>query len=74
MRTTIDLPEAVYRKGESAARMQGMTVEEFIVQTLESVLIPERESSQRRVALPLIRSKRPASLDLSTYDFDDLLA
>jgi hypothetical protein len=74
MRTTIDLPEAVYRKGENAARMQGVTIEEFIVQALESVLIPDREGLQGRVALPLIRSKRPASLDLSTYDFDDLLA
>lgn len=74
MRTTIDLPDSVYRMGERAARSRGVTVEEFIVDTLESVLSPEKEGSPDRVTLPLISSKSPATLDLSMYDFDDLLA
>jgi hypothetical protein len=38
MRTTIELPESVYRKGEKVARTQGVTIEEFIIQTFEREL------------------------------------
>lgn len=38
MRTTIELPESVYRKGEKVARTQGVTIEEFIVRAFEREL------------------------------------
>ena len=31
MRTTIELPDSIYRKGEKVARTQGVTIEEFII-------------------------------------------
>ena len=76
MRTTIELPESVYRKGEEVARMQGVTIEEFIVRALERELNgePAPPSHPKRVTLPLIPSKEPNTLDLRNLNFDDLLA
>ena len=49
MRTTIDLPESVYRQAEKVARMQGVTIEEFIVRAFERELkaAPPPFSSQK---------------------------
>ena len=38
MRTTIELPDSVYRKGEKVARTQGVTIEEFIIRAFEREL------------------------------------
>lgn len=76
MRTTIELPDSIYRKGEKIARTQGVTVEEFIVRAFARELEaePDAPSHNKRVALPLILSKEPGTLDLSDFNFDDLLA
>ena len=75
MRTTIDLPESDYRKGEKVARRQGVTIEEFIVRALERELKAEPPAFHpKRVILPLIPSKEPGTLDLRDFNFDDLLA
>ena len=76
MRTTIELPDPIYRKGEQIARTQGVTIEEFIVRAFERELkdgsdIPPHAN---RVTLPLILSNEPGTLDLKDFDFDDLLA
>ena len=76
MRTTIELPESAYRKGEQVARMRGVTIEEFIVRAFERELRaePAPPSHPQRVTLPLIASKEPGTLDLKDFNFDDLLA
>jgi len=76
MRTTIELPESDYRKGEKVARRQGFTIEEFIVRAFERELRAEPlpPSHPKRVTLPLIPSKEPGTLDLGDFNFDDLLA
>ncbi|HTV03920.1 MAG TPA: hypothetical protein VME86_01030 [Acidobacteriaceae bacterium] len=76
MRTTIELPESIYRKGEKVARSKGVTVEEFIIQAFERELkaAPDAHPHSKRVTLPLIPSKEPGTLDLKDFNFDDLLA
>lgn len=76
MRTTIELPESIYRQGEQVARSKGVTVEEFIIQAFERELkaAPGAPSRSKRVTLPLIPSKEPGTLDLKDFNFDDLLA
>lgn len=76
MQTTIQLPDEVYREGERIARAEGFTLEQLIVRTLEREFLPEKVASptSSRVILPLIHSKEPGTLDLSNFDFDDLLA
>jgi hypothetical protein len=76
MRTTIELPESVYRKAEKVARTRGVTLEEFIIQTFERELkgAPDVPSHSKRVTLPLVPSEEPGTLDLKDFNFDDLLA
>jgi hypothetical protein len=76
VQTTIDLPDAVYREGERLARAEGFTLEELIVRALEREFSKEKTTSrsESKVALPILHSKQPGTLNLSTFDFDDLLA
>ena len=80
MYTTVDLPDAFYKKSEALAASRGATVEQFIIEAVAKQVqgIPEPACSNlsggRDVELPLIPSKQPGTLDLSHFDFDDLLA
>jgi hypothetical protein len=76
MRTTIELPESVYRQSQKIARLRGFSVEQFLIETLERALQAEPPSAgeSRRIDFPLIFSSHPGTLDLADFDFDDLLA
>ena len=80
MSTAIEFPESLFRQGEQVARLQGVTVEEFVIRALKRDLerelgaAPSGHSGQTPVKLPLVPSKSTGVLDLKDYDFDDLLA
>ena len=75
---TVDLPDALYRKGVALAASRGATVEQFIIEAVAKAVQGNLRSStsdsgNREVELPLIHSKRPGTLDLSNFDFDELV-
>jgi hypothetical protein len=80
MQTTVNLPDSLYQKSEALAASRGATVEQFIVEAVKKEVQGNIESGisgpdgDRDVELPVIRSMRPGTLDLSHFDFDDLLA
>ncbi|HEY0794823.1 MAG TPA: hypothetical protein VGD64_03500 [Acidisarcina sp.] len=76
MTTTIELPESVYLRSEQIARSRGLSVDELIVRALERELAAELPPNRatERVVSPIIRSKHPGTLDLTNFDFDDLLS
>ena len=80
MQTTVNLPDSLYQKSEALAASRGATVEQFIVDAVskevQGNLRSDSPSARRdcEVELPVIRSSRPGTLDLSHFDFDDLLA
>jgi hypothetical protein len=76
MRAMIELPDAVYRESERIAKSQGFTLEQLIVHALTREVSQQKQDSDSkgRVTLPLIQSNNPGTLDLSNFDFDDLLA
>lgn len=80
MQTTVDLPDALYEESEALAAARGGTVEQFIVEAVNNEVRrnvgPGRAIAcgDRMADLPVIRSQRPGTLDLSHVDFDDLLA
>jgi len=79
MQTTVELPDALYRKSEALAASRGSSVEQLIIEAVakevRGALEPDDSSpaGDREVELPLIPSKQPGTLDLSGFDFDDLL-
>jgi hypothetical protein len=62
MRTTVDIPDALYRELKSKAATEGRSVKDMILRGVEDELQANPKRRGRRVSLPLVRSKRPGSL------------
>jgi hemolysin activation/secretion protein len=64
MRTTVDIPDAMYRRLKTRAASEGSSAKALILRAVEQGLEVKRRTSRRRVALPVVRSKRPGTLQL----------
>ena len=77
MRTTIDMPDALYRKTKAVAALRGSSVKDLIVRARWSGWrckeVTPAKSKRTTLALPLIKSWKGPKLDLTNFDFDDLL-
>jgi hypothetical protein len=72
MRTTIDIPDRMYRRLKARAASEGQTAKSLILQAVERALTAKSSKRAPKVALPLVRSRRPGSLRLDNariYDF-----
>ena len=77
MQTTVNFPDSLYEKSQALAASRGATVEQLIVEAVTKEVqghMAPGAYGDREVELPVIRSRRPGTLDLSRFDFDDLLA
>jgi len=77
MRTTIDLPDTLFRKAKATAALRGSTMKELVVRAVEREVENRNLNAKRegrRVKLPLLHLKSGRKLDLTNFDFDDLLA
>lgn len=74
MRTTIDIPDPVYRQLKGRAAKEGSSTKELILRGVERVLREPRRKSRRRVKLPIIPSKRPGTLVLDNATIDEILS
>jgi hypothetical protein len=77
MRTTIEIPDTLFRKTKATAALRGSTMKELVVRALEREVegtVPAKKTATRRVKLPLIHLKSGRKLDLTDFNFDDLLA
>jgi hypothetical protein len=76
MRTTIDMPDALFRRTKATAAARGMTLKQVIVNAVEHELSRSAKSGKRPRApkLPLIHLEAGRTLDLTNFDFDDLLS
>ena len=75
MRTTIDMPDALFRKTKAVAALRGSSMKELIIHAVEREVTGAAVSAPKRhrVKLPLIQSPSGRKVDLSNFDFDDLL-
>ena len=64
MRTTVDIPDQMYRRLKGRAAREGRSAKELILRGVEQVLAGERRASGRRVSLPLVRSRCPGTVTL----------
>lgn len=72
MRTTVDVPDPIFRRLKAAAALEGTSLKAIILRAVERELRPGR-SSKRRVKFPLIRSKEPGTLSLTNAEIDEIL-
>ncbi len=73
MRTTIDLPDDLFRRTKAEAAVRGSSVKNLIIRAVEREISSDAEKTKRPLTFPLIKSKTSRKLDLSDFDFDDLL-
>jgi len=73
MRTTVDIPDALYRQLKGKAANEGRTVKELILRGVEAELKVSRQRRPKFVSSPLIRSKHPGSLVLDNAKIFDII-
>lgn len=77
MRTTIDLPDVLFRKTKALAALEGSSLKDVIVRAVqretESVAARKRKAKKTPFKTSHIRLKDGKKLDLTGFDFDDLL-
>lgn len=74
MRTTVDIPDALYRELKSKAAREKRSVKELILRSVEVELRPRSKKRTRRVTFPLIPSKAPGTLDIDNAKIYELIS
>jgi hypothetical protein len=75
MRTTIDIPDPLFRETKALAAMRGITMKDFIIKAIEQAKTPPEvaEAPARARKFPSFHLRSGRKLDLRGFDFDDLL-
>ena len=73
MRTTVDIPDPLYRELKRRAATEGRSLRELILRGVEAELQSNRRKRGRRVSLPIIRSKRPGPLRLDNAKMYEII-
>jgi len=74
MRTTVDIPDPIYRRLKSAAALRGCSVKELILRAVMMELAAAKKPRRRKtIRLPIIPSKRPGWLHLTNQKINEIL-
>ena len=73
MRTTVDLPDGLYRRLKARAAREGSSTRALILKGVKEVLKSERRKAGAPVSLPIVRSKRPGTLALDNAAIYDVV-
>ena len=64
MRTTVELPDELFRQAKASAALQGRALKDLVAEGLKLVLqstkTPPSPTPSRRTQFPIIRAKAPA--------------
>lgn len=73
MRTTVDIPDALYRALKQKAAHEGHSVKELVLRGVERELGKKRESRRQRRP-PVIDSDEPGTLDLDNAKIYEIIS
>jgi hypothetical protein len=73
MRTTVDIPDALYRELKSKAAREKRSVKDLILRSVEVELRPRSRKRSRRVSFPLVPSKKPGTLAIDNAKIFELI-
>jgi len=73
MRTTVDIPDSLYRDLKSKAASEGRSVKELILRGVEIELQLKPTRRRRPVSLPLVRSKQPGTVVLDNAKIFEII-
>ncbi|MDP9324789.1 MAG: hypothetical protein M3P13_14220 [Acidobacteriota bacterium] len=72
MRTTVDIPDGLYRQLKSRAARERSSTRALILRGVKEVLKTERRKAGVPVSLPIVRSKRPGTVALDNAVIYDI--
>jgi hypothetical protein len=73
MRTTIDIPDPIYRQLKAKAASEGRSVRELILRGAAGTLQGAPPKPRRRIRLPIVSSKRPGTLELDNAKIYEII-
>lgn len=74
MRTTVDIPDPIYRRLKSAAALRGCSVKDLVLLGVKAELEGSKGRRKTKVVkLPLVDSKRPGWLQLTNRRINEIL-
>jgi len=72
MRTTVDIPDPMYRKLKAQAAEQGRSIKELVLRGVENELGSQRRR-KGRIQLPVLRSREPGVLHLTNEQIYEII-
>jgi len=72
VRTTVDLPDPLFRELKAVAARRGESLKSVIRAAVESEIRKAEGKTGRRVKFPLLSSSEPGSLDLTNAEIEEL--
>lgn len=74
MRTTLDLPDSLFRELKAAAARRGKSMKAVVRAAVEHEIGKAERRAGRRVKFPVLCSREPGRLNLTNAEIDRLLA
>lgn len=74
MRTTIDIPDALYKRLKTRAAGEGKSAKALILRAVEQVIAPKPAPGPGKLKAPVIPSKRPGTLHLDNARIYDVIS
>jgi plasmid stability protein len=73
MRTTVDIPDGMYRRLKARSAREGSSTRALILRGVKEVLKSEGRKAGAPVSLPIVRSKRPGTVALDNARIYDIV-
>jgi hypothetical protein len=74
MRTTVDLPDPLFRELKATAARRGTSLKNVIRAAVEEELRRTQQRPGRRLKFPILRSRQPGVLNPTNADIEAFLA
>ncbi len=69
----MDIPDPLYRELKGRAASEGRSIKQLILRSIEQESKSRRGRGKRRIALPIVHSKRPGSLNLDNAKIFEII-
>ena len=73
MRTTVDIPDPLYRQLKAKGATERLSVRELLLRAAERELRARRRKRRKRIRLPVVPSKRPGSVRLDNAKIYEII-
>jgi hypothetical protein len=73
VRTTVDIPDPLYRQLKGKAATEGCAVKDLILRSVKAELRNRSRFPRKRLLLPIVRSEHPATLDIDNAKIFEII-